>query len=102
MFSGSPTDSSWQPEDWTATSICLIPSSEGPCECWQGTGVKIWDARTGKLERSLAVDDSADVGFSPDGRYLVTSSGREFCFWDVGTWNKALSYPRTNAGAMPG
>jgi hypothetical protein len=69
---------------------------------WHGTGVKIWDPLTGKLERSLAVEDSADVGFSPDGRHLVTSSGKEFCFWDVGTWNKGLTIARQNAGDMPG
>jgi hypothetical protein len=69
---------------------------------WHGTGVKIWDSLTGKLERSLAVEDSADVGFSPDGRHLVTSSGKEFCFWDVGTWNKGLTIARQNAGDMPG
>jgi hypothetical protein len=69
---------------------------------WHGTGVKIWDARTGKLERSLPVEKSADVGFSADGRHLLTSTGKEFCFWDVGTWNKGLSFPRKNAGEMPG
>jgi WD40 repeat protein len=69
---------------------------------WRGTGVKIWDAQSGELERSLAVEDSADVVFSPDGKRLVTSSGNEFSFWDVGTWNKVLSVARENAGGMPG
>jgi hypothetical protein len=69
---------------------------------WHGTGIKVWDARTGKLERSLAVEGSADVTFSPDGRRLVTSSGKEFCFWDVGTWNKGLTVGRQHAGGMPG
>jgi WD40 repeat protein len=69
---------------------------------WRGTGVKIWDALTGNVERSLGVEDSADVGFSPDGTRLVTASGKECCLWDVGTWNKALSFPRKNAGGMPG
>jgi serine/threonine protein kinase/WD40 repeat protein len=69
---------------------------------WKGTGVKIWDTRTAKLERTLPVESSADVTFSPDGKELVTASGHEYCFWDVGTWSKRISLGRQNAGGMPG
>jgi WD40 repeat protein len=69
---------------------------------WKGTGVKIWDTRTAKLERTLSVEGSADVTFSPDGTRLVTGSGKEYCFWDVETWSKRLSLDRQHAGGMPG
>ena len=61
---------------------------------WQGNGVKVWDARRGTLARELAVEGSADVLFSPDGRSLVTASGDEYAIWDVGSWTLRLQHPQ--------
>jgi WD40 repeat protein len=69
---------------------------------WHGTGVKVWDAQTGRLEADLGVSGSAEVLFSPDGRWLVTGSGDEYRAWEVGTWHKGGGIGRINAGALPG
>src|SRR5205814_2149305 len=41
---------------------------------WQGTGVKIWDGRSGQLLHELPVRGSAVVAFSPDGKWLATGT----------------------------
>ena len=64
---------------------------------WHGTGerrVRIWDARTGKMSRSLPVPFDANVAFSPDGRWLLTSSPVEYRLWDVTTWQPRLTFAR--------
>ena len=50
-----------------------------------GTGVKIWEARTGKLEKELLVDGGSRVGFSPDGKWLATTGGG-LRLWAAGSW----------------
>jgi WD40 repeat protein len=56
-----------------------------------GSGVCVWEADTGRLEKELAIGD-ADVAFSADGRWLYTATGRlgtggaECRPWHVGTW----------------
>jgi serine/threonine protein kinase/WD40 repeat protein len=69
---------------------------------WRGTGVKVWDANRGTLARDLAVEESADVLFSPDGRSLVTASGDEYAIWDLGSWTPRLRLPRIQAIGLPG
>jgi WD40 repeat protein len=64
---------------------------------WKGAGdhrVRIWNARTGKLVVALPVPQDADVAFSPDGRWLVTSSTEEYRFWEVGSWQKRHAITR--------
>jgi eukaryotic-like serine/threonine-protein kinase len=57
-------------------------------------GATIWDARTGALKKELPVGRFCHVVFSPDGRYLLTSSGIASDHngvvrrWDVETWNE--------------
>jgi WD40 repeat protein len=60
---------------------------------WAATGshfdtkVKIWAARTGKLEKELPVEIGSMVGFSPDGKWLATSGGG--CrLWSVDDWQQ--------------
>ncbi len=69
---------------------------------WRGNGVKVWDANRGTLARDLAVQESADVLFSPDGRSLVTASGDEYAIWDLGSWTPRLRLPRIQAISLPG
>jgi serine/threonine protein kinase/WD40 repeat protein len=68
-----------------------------------GTGVKVWDARNGNLIHVLPITEtSAAVAFSPDGEWLVTCTGHEYRFWQVGTWQPGLRLGRQGAGNMPG
>jgi serine/threonine protein kinase/WD40 repeat protein len=49
--------------------------------------VKVWEARTGRHVADLPVETTSRVGFSPDGRWLLTTGGG--CrLWEVGTWRE--------------
>jgi WD40 repeat protein len=52
---------------------------------WHNPLVKIWDARSGDLLRTITEPARTQVTFSPDGRWLATSS-TEYQLWEVGTW----------------
>jgi WD40 repeat protein len=65
---------------------------------WHGAGVKVWDTRTGRLERELPVPGKTYVAFSPDGRQLVTGAPTEYVFWDTHSWRRELAVPRENSG----
>ncbi len=60
----------------------------GSHDARQGAGAKIWDAATGKPIADLPVGPFCSVGFSPDGRRLVTTGGGPR-LWTVGTWQEA-------------
>ncbi|MGO8931313.1 MAG: protein kinase domain-containing protein [Limisphaerales bacterium] len=47
--------------------------------------VRVWDARSGALARTLPVPGRGAVAFSPDGRWLATSTS-EYQLWEVGSW----------------
>lgn len=65
------------------------------------SGVKVWDAHTGKLLKALPTrEDAATVTFSPDGHWLVTAS-REYQFWEVGTWSPGLRIPASDTFVPP-
>ena len=53
----------------------------------QGVGATVWDAQSGEAIKDLTVEGFCSVGFSPDGRWLVTNGG---CYrlWRVGTWKE--------------
>jgi WD40 repeat protein len=81
--------------------VAVSPEGE-----WVATGshsdsdvsVKIWESRTGRHVRDLPLESSSLVGFSPDGRWLLTTGGG--CrLWSVGTWREG---PKTagEAGAF--
>jgi WD40 repeat protein len=57
------------------------------------TGVKIWDALSGKLLKELPIDLSW-VDFSPDGKWLATTGGG-LRLWAVGSWQEG---PRIGGG----
>jgi tetratricopeptide (TPR) repeat protein len=69
---------------------------------WRGQGVKVWDAHRGTLAREIAVEESAEVRFSPDGRWLVTASGDEYAIWELGSWARRKQVPRSQAISLPG
>lgn len=72
-----------------------------------GSGVRIWDADTGRLEKELAIGD-ASVGFSPDSRWLYTTTARlsvhgaELCAWRIGSWEaeRRLALIRTSSSPV--
>jgi tetratricopeptide (TPR) repeat protein/WD40 repeat protein len=100
------------PQLWT---VAVSPDGKwvatGP---WNGAGVRIWDAATGKRVRDLPGSEkypSATVTFSPDGRWLVTGTNRDYRFWRVpqGTgqaepdaWQPGLTIGRTDGAGLPG
>jgi WD40 repeat protein len=70
-----------------------------------GDGVRIWDTDTGR-QKELPIGD-ADMHFSPDSRWLFTTTGRlsrrgaECRAWRVGTWEPARSLPLTRTASAP-
>ena len=52
---------------------------------WHNPLVKLWDARSGDLLRTLEMPNRTTVVFSPDGRWLATST-TEYQLWEVGSW----------------
>ena len=74
---------------------------------WSDSTIELWDPRTGKLKNALIGDPKyvkmitisngvpklvdypinsiRSIAFSPDGRTLAASSGREIVFWDINT-----------------
>jgi WD40 repeat protein len=69
---------------------------------WHGTGVNVREARTGRLVKALPVKDSANVRFSPDGRWLATVTGAVSQLWRVGSWQPGLVVRRDDPDVAPG
>jgi WD40 repeat protein len=68
------------------TRIALSPDGQWAATAsWNNPLVKIWDARSGDLVRTITEPARAWVTFSPDGRWLATSSS-EYQLWEAGTW----------------
>jgi WD40 repeat protein/DNA-binding SARP family transcriptional activator len=64
--------------------------------------VKVWDAATGELVRSLsgeAGDIAFDVAFSPDGRLLAAPFTSQVLVWDTTSGELLLRLPGAIAGA---
>ncbi len=53
---------------------------------WNNPNVKIWNAVTGAFERELATGYSPNAAFSPNGKWLVTSTSVDFSFWRISDW----------------
>ena len=62
---------------------------------FKGTGVRVWDFRTGNLIKDLPVEGSAITAFSPGGKWLAASSGAEIEIWHAGTWKRHGRLPRS-------
>jgi serine/threonine protein kinase/WD40 repeat protein len=68
-----------------------------------GYGAKVWDVKTARLVADLLPQARGTaVVFSPDGRWLVTCTSREWCFWEVGTWQAVRRIPRLQDGYLAG
>lgn len=86
-----------------ATSVSISPNGKWfATGTWKGTGVKVWSTETWKPIKELAVSGNAFCAFSPDGKWLLTSSGEECCLWSTDPWEPRWKLPRDRAGDMPG
>lgn len=67
-----------------ATSICFSPDGQLVASgSWDRT-VKLWDAQTGKLNKSLPHDDQVyAIAFSPEGTLLATAGQKSVSLWNV-------------------
>jgi WD40 repeat protein len=69
---------------------------------WHNPNVRIWSATTGQQEAELPTETMPNVAFSPDGKWLVSSTGAEYRFWHTGNWHPAHGIPRSLNGDLPG
>jgi WD40 repeat protein len=70
-----------------------VPSPDGrwvATSTWNGSNVKVWDTASGALAWELPCVN-AIVGFSPDGRWLVTALDHEYRLWHVGSWSPGIT-----------
>jgi hypothetical protein len=73
---------------------------------WGGSGVRVWEADTGRLEKELPIGD-AGVQLSPDSRWLYTNTARnsprgaEVCAWRVGIWEPEHRLPLIRTTSAP-
>lgn len=63
--------------------------------------VKMWDARTGRLQDSFSVGgEVASLAFSPDARTLAVSGARGVQMWDLATGQNRLTLPARSPEAV--
>ncbi len=61
-----------------------------------GAWAKIWDGRSGRHVTDLDTRSYCHVGFSPDGKWLLTTGGG-FRLWEVGTWKQGHALGESNS-----
>lgn len=67
---------------------------------WHGSGIRIWDRRTGELVVELAPDEfGANIHFSADGKWLVSSSRQQDSVFDTATWTQRVILDGITDGA---
>jgi WD40 repeat protein len=54
------------------------------------------------LARLLVTNENCQAAFSLDGRWLVTTSSRDFSFWDTQTWQVRRKVPLDLGSAVAG
>jgi eukaryotic-like serine/threonine-protein kinase len=67
---------------------------------WHVAQVKVWNARTGDEALIIETDDMSSVAFSPDNRWLVVG-GKDYRFFEVGTWREAQRLARPPRERFP-
>jgi len=98
-------------DNHSMTSVAVSPDAHWlAVGGWKESGIRVWDLRRRRLERILRPQEPIGVqcyfvGFSPDGRRLVSSTcsdaGLSYHFWRVGTWELSLRIdPERNGGEL--
>jgi len=86
----------------TATQVSISPDNRWvACAAWRREGAVVWELAN-PSESIEFRGRSPKVEFSPDGRWLVVSTGREYTQYRVGSWEKVRSYPRESVGDIAG
>jgi hypothetical protein len=65
--------------------------------------IKIWDAMTGRLERTLIGHEGYDVysvAFSPDGKWIVSGANDTVALWDTSTGQIVRKFGTKSAGSV--
>jgi eukaryotic-like serine/threonine-protein kinase len=65
---------------------------------WHGGTVKVWEVDRRTHACDLATIGGVVASFSPDGRWLVGGTGREYRFWRVGSWELDHIVAREHVG----
>jgi serine/threonine protein kinase/WD40 repeat protein len=70
--------------------VALDPSDKWAASgTWKGMGVKVYDASSGQIVKSLPVKGTGVVLFSPDSKWLATADMTALRLWKVGSWEAA-------------
>jgi WD40 repeat protein len=64
-------------------------------------GIKVWETERGALAKEFPLKNMATPEFSPDDRWLGTSSRTGFQLWERGTWKEVLSFAGTGGPFTP-
>ena len=69
-------------------NVALAPDARWAATgTWSSPGLRVWDARQGTLIRDLLPDTLRSLAvFSPDGRWLVSSTDADYQCWETGSW----------------
>jgi WD40 repeat protein len=62
----------------------------------------LWQAADGQRVRTLPTSSGCSVCFSPDSRWLVTGTVKEFCFWEVASGSRGLQIQREQEPGLIG
>jgi WD40 repeat protein len=84
------------------THECLFGVALSPDGRWAvsagdsgGDAFCIWDVAQGTFVRRLPHQGAyPGAAFSPEGRWLVTGVRSDFCFWEVGSWERKAGLSR--------
>ncbi len=68
---------------------------------WDSQQVRIWNVRDRLVVTNLTVPGRALVSFSPDGRWLATSTEKECRLWRTGDWSPAWTGASTAPEPRP-
>ena len=68
---------------------------------WKGNDIRLWDVRARQTAQRFP-GYTGHACFSPDGRWLVTATGREYRLLEAGSWKERWRREREGAGNLPG